>query len=444
MLRQSKGQFNPQQLYFGSHQPQHVEYASYTGPLTVKLIAGQGCGLVLTAAARKGQLLAVCKPLAVGESKHAGMVFDHSTGCMNDMSQADLITQLISLCSSNSTTQQRVYALYDHADNACRHEEDATFLQGVSTGNMTPQRLSVDSAKVARLVKYNAFGEGKSHNATPMDPLVMAKHETSARHCMCALYPLLSMANHSCCPNSQYMLINDVAFVRAGKDLKKGEEVTISYQGNQLQAHVQERQKATQNWGFHCKCARCQAEMSIPSGVNKALQTIRANLSSSPCAPGSVLASFRAANKSSSTRDYAKVVQQVQLLLNELDAALAETVLSDQQKGWMCFTVLSAYECCRTCYEHLQDFQALHQVWQTILRLHKSTSPASDYHVREAVTAVYSLHATCGGTHQHLVRNAIKQAEAVMALRYGPMSDAQMQQAVQQVADRATDLQQRQ
>lgn len=72
-----------------------------------------------------------------------------------------------------------------------------------------------------------------------------------------------------------------------------GEEVTISYQGNQLQAHVQERQKATQNWGFHCKCARCQAEMSIPSGVNKALQTIRANLSSSPCAPGSVLASFR-------------------------------------------------------------------------------------------------------------------------------------------------------
>lgn len=28
-------------------------------------------------------------------------------------------------------------------------------------GNMTPQRLSVDSAKVARLVKYNAFGEGK-------------------------------------------------------------------------------------------------------------------------------------------------------------------------------------------------------------------------------------------------------------------------------------------
>ncbi len=72
-----------------------------------------------------------------------------------------------------------------------------------------------------------------------------------------------------------------------------GEEVTISYQAHQLQTHVEARQEATQNWGFHCKCLRCQAEMSIPPSVNKALQTLRANVKPSPCAPGSVLASFR-------------------------------------------------------------------------------------------------------------------------------------------------------
>ncbi|DBA95727.1 hypothetical protein WJX82_009933 [Trebouxia sp. C0006] len=184
MLRQSNGQVDPQQLYFGSHNSQQVEYASYTGPLTVKLIAGQGCGLVLTSAARKGQLLAVCKPVAVGESKHAGKVFDHGTGLMNDMCQADLITQLISLCSSDSATRQRVYALYDHADNACRHVEDAAFLQRFPTGNKSPQKLNVDSGKIARLLKYNAFGEGKMENATSVDPLVVAKHETDARYCM--------------------------------------------------------------------------------------------------------------------------------------------------------------------------------------------------------------------------------------------------------------------
>lgn len=72
-----------------------------------------------------------------------------------------------------------------------------------------------------------------------------------------------------------------------------GEEVTISYQAHRMQTDVEERQKATYNWGCRCKCLRCQAEMSIPSSVNKALQRIRANLCSSPCAPGSVLASFR-------------------------------------------------------------------------------------------------------------------------------------------------------
>ena len=58
-----------------------------------------------------------------------------------------------------------------------------------------------------------------------------------------------------------------------------------------------------------------------------------------------------------------------------------------------------------------------------------------DRHVCIALTA---------GTNKHLVRNAIKQAEAVMTLRYGPMSDAQMQQAVHQVSDRTSNFQQQQ
>ena len=37
------------------------------------------------------------------------------------------------------------------------------------------------------------------------------------------MYALLSMANHSCAPNSTYLLINDVAFVRAGQDMKEGD-----------------------------------------------------------------------------------------------------------------------------------------------------------------------------------------------------------------------------
>ena len=35
---------------------------------------------MLTAPVRKGQLLAVCKPMAIGESEEAGVVYDPGTG----------------------------------------------------------------------------------------------------------------------------------------------------------------------------------------------------------------------------------------------------------------------------------------------------------------------------------------------------------------------------
>ena len=84
------------------------------------------------------------------------------------MSQADLITQLISLCSSDSATRQRVYALYGHADNACRHVEDAAFLQGFPTGKhalhsmttciqFTPPRVSQGSALYVKWDAWTTF-----------------------------------------------------------------------------------------------------------------------------------------------------------------------------------------------------------------------------------------------------------------------------------------------
>lgn len=38
----------------------------------------------------------------------------------------------------------------------------------------------------------------------------------------CGLYPLMSLINHSCCPNSLYFYVKDAAMLRAGCDLKKG------------------------------------------------------------------------------------------------------------------------------------------------------------------------------------------------------------------------------
>lgn len=37
------------------------------------------------------------------------------------------------------------------------------------------------------------------------------------------LYPLMSLINHSCCPNSLYYFVKDAAMLRAGCNLKKGQ-----------------------------------------------------------------------------------------------------------------------------------------------------------------------------------------------------------------------------
>ena len=44
-----------------------------------------------------------------------------------------------------------------------------------------------------------------------------------------ALYPLMSMVNHSCCPNSEYCYVQDAAILRAGQDLSAGQASWFLY-----------------------------------------------------------------------------------------------------------------------------------------------------------------------------------------------------------------------
>ncbi len=39
------------------------------------------------------------------------------------------------------------------------------------------------------------------------------------------LYGVLSLVNHSCCPNSTYYIVNEAAVLRAGQDLAPGKSI---------------------------------------------------------------------------------------------------------------------------------------------------------------------------------------------------------------------------
>ena len=78
-----------------------------------------------------------------------------------------------------------------------------------------------------------------------------------------AINPLFSFLNHSCDPNVGYTSENNSTLIMAAKrDIRKGEELAISYIGYDL-THLTraKRQKKLRTWvGRECLCSRCEIE----------------------------------------------------------------------------------------------------------------------------------------------------------------------------------------
>lgn len=79
------------------------------------------------------------------------------------------------------------------------------------------------------------------------------------------LLPTCMLLNHSCDPNVRMTLRkNGSASIRAMRDITCGEELTICYNDDWVDADYAERSKhAASGWGFSCECKRCKRETSL-------------------------------------------------------------------------------------------------------------------------------------------------------------------------------------
>lgn len=107
----------------------------------------------------------------------------------------------------------------------------------------------VDPEEYARMIlawRYNSFGH----------------HTDASALCM---YDITSTMAHSCLPSAVWHFGSDDAFcLRARVSLKPGDEITISYLGDEdLLRSVPERRKRTQGWLFSCHCDRCQSPIDF-------------------------------------------------------------------------------------------------------------------------------------------------------------------------------------
>ena len=76
----------------------------------------------------------------------------------------------------------------------------------------------------------------------------------------CALSVLMGWHNHDCSPNAQSTITpGGEVTLTALKDVKDGEELTISYV-DPTQPLEERRKTLLAHYGFECKCMRCATE----------------------------------------------------------------------------------------------------------------------------------------------------------------------------------------
>ncbi|NWH68533.1 SMYD4 protein, partial [Geococcyx californianus] len=76
-----------------------------------------------------------------------------------------------------------------------------------------------------------------------------------------AFFPVLSLLNHSCCPNISVSFSGTAATVRASQPIPSGQEIFHCYGPHRCRMKVTERQQLLSQYFFECRCPACLDEL---------------------------------------------------------------------------------------------------------------------------------------------------------------------------------------
>lgn len=106
-----------------------------------------------------------------------------------------------------------------------------------------------------------------AHQLVPFEgrycrPTESSKADETERQCY-GLWPIAATANHACLPNAHISYIGNMLIMRATKEVKKGEEIFLSYiQASESYEH--RRRYSAKKGGVACECKLCEAESRTP------------------------------------------------------------------------------------------------------------------------------------------------------------------------------------
>ncbi|CAN4081282.1 unnamed protein product [Withania somnifera] len=229
------------------------ELAEYIGSIEIKKSEISGRGLFATKNLDCGSLLLVTKAIAIERAIVPESFFqDSKEQAQLDMwkSFIDKVMESIKKCIRS----RDLICMLSNGENEDDLEVPDIDLFRPEAEDSRFDDEKIDKEKLLNILDVNSIVEEL------ISVKILGKHNDV--HGI-GLWILASFINHSCDPNVRRSHVGDHVMIHASRDIKAGEELTFAY--FDVFFPLWERREKAKNWGFVCKCKRCNLEKSVCS-----------------------------------------------------------------------------------------------------------------------------------------------------------------------------------
>nr|XP_021406588.1 SET and MYND domain-containing protein 4 [Lonchura striata domestica] len=309
-----------------------------------------------------------------------------------------------------------------------------------TSGELSPELKTVAEAMLRHVLQLqcNAQAITVMQELGPGDGDVVDKKPVRLAT---AFFPVLSLLNHSCCPNTSVSFSGTAATVRASQPISSGQEVLHCYGPHWCRMRVAERQQLLSQYFFNCRCPACLEELE--SGV-KSVVSIRNSFCCPKCqaqmqGEEDTLCCSNEACATSASRDHLSgrlqdLQQQIKKGLGMLRVGKADQAIKMLLKCQMdAGTFLSPEHLLMGEMEdHLAQVYATLGKWQEAARhLKKSIEIVEMHHGPSSVETGHELFKLAqilfNGFAVSEALSTIQRAEGILSVHFGPQN-AQIQE----------------
>ncbi|XP_055806303.1 methyltransferase FGSG_00040 [Solanum dulcamara] len=248
------GAFDISDWVLNKFQGKPPELAEYIGSIEIKKSEISGRGLFATKNLDCGNLLLVTKAIAIERAIVPESVFQDSKEQAQLGMWKNFIDKVLESIKKCIRTRDLICKLSNGENEDQLEVPDIDLFRPEVDDGTRFHDKKIDKEKLLNILDVNSLVEEL------ISTKVLGKN--SDVHGI-GLWMLASFINHSCDPNVRRSHVGDHVMIHASKDIKAGEELTFAY--FDVFSPFKDREEKAKNWGFVCKCKRCNLEKGVYS-----------------------------------------------------------------------------------------------------------------------------------------------------------------------------------